>query len=243
MTDLYELRFYDVTPGRLNEEIERMRRVAVDDWGDGQSLFARFGIPRPLAVWQSVGGDRHPLFGYLMRWPSLDARDRAFPPFWACPEWAKVFNETNAGHPMVDGIEDWLLAPSGAWIAPPDDCPPLDGLHEMRIHRIAGGMAAPVADYLAEIEHPQIHVLGGALLGAFEIAIGPGIPAIVSMIAWPDLEALEAARRRLDVEPRVLQRFARWRLDYRDPLIRSVETYLLRPVDYGVPQPGFARYS
>lgn len=238
MVEHIEFRMYDVTPGRLHVEVERMRRVAIDPWEGGPSLFARHGVPRPLVAWTSIAGDRHPLFGYLLRWSSLDERDRAFPGFWGCPEWAEIFRSSNAGHPMVDRIDDWLLAPSPAWRGRQTPDIPLDGIHELRINRIAGGQAAAVADYLAEIELSQTQVLGGAVLGLFDVTIGPEMPAIVSLVAWPDMATQEAAAARLDVEPRVLQQRANWRERFGDTLIRRVERHLLRPVDYGVPMPG-----
>lgn len=238
MVEHIEFRMYDVTPGRLHVEVERMRRVAIDPWEGGASLFARHGVPRPLVAWTSIAGDRHPLFGYLLRWSSLDERDRAFPSFWGCPEWAEIFRESNAGHPMVDRIDDWLLAPHAGWRGGAASDVPLDVVHELRIHRIAGGRAAAVGDYLTGIELPQMEVLGGAVLGLFDVTIGPEMPAMVSLVAWPDVATQEAAAARLDVEPRVLQCRAAWRERFGDTLIRKVERYLLRPVDYGVPLPG-----
>ncbi|MBI1179247.1 MAG: hypothetical protein GC201_01735 [Alphaproteobacteria bacterium] len=243
---MFEYRFYECTPGRLAQEVARMREVSIDPWPgadggrDGESLFDRFGIPRPLGAWTSVAGRRQPMFGYLLHWESLDERDRAFPAFWVSPEWAEVRERTNDGHPMVDSIEDWLLAPSAAWDRSGGFGEERHGgLHEMRIHHCRAGYDADVADYLAEIEHRQMEVLGGRVLGVFNVVIGPDMPAIVSFIAWPDFATQRRAAERLDVEPRVHARRRRWQEQYGVSLIRSVEQTLLAPLDYGLPRSNF----
>ena len=254
---MFEYRFYECTPGRLAEEVARMREVSIDPWpgdrgGDGESLFDSFGIPRPLGAWTSIAGRQQPIFGYLLKWDSLDERDRAFPAFWVSPEWAEVRERTNDGHPMVDSIEDWLLAPSAAWDRSgggSDDrqvCPEgigrpegIGGLHEMRIHHCQAGYDAEVTAYLAEIEHRQMEVLGGRILGVFNLLIGPDMPAIISFIAWPDFATQQRAALRLDVEPRVRARREQWKKDHGVSLIRSVEQTLLRPLDYGLPLSNF----
>lgn len=243
---MFEYRFYECTPGRLAEEVARMKEVAIDPWpgGGGESLFDRFGIPRPLGAWTSIAGRQQPVFGYILKWDSLDARDRAFPPFWTCPEWAEVRARTDDGHPLVDSIEDWLLAPNAAWKRTGEiDATRHGGVHEMRIHRCLAGFGPQVTAYLAEIEHRQIEVLGGRILGVFDVAIGPDMPAIVSFVAWPDFPTQQRAAERLDMEPRVRERHRQWRDEYGRSPIRSVEQTLLRPLDYGLPLSNFGLSS
>lgn len=239
---MFEYRFYECTPGRLTEEVARMAEVATDPWpgGNGESLFDRFGIPRPLAAWTSIAGRRQPVFGYLLEWKSLDERDRAFPAFWASPEWAEVKARTEGGYPLVDAIENWLIAPNASW----DRSGGFDdqvhgGMHEMRIHHILAGFGPQVTDYLREIEHRQIEVMGGRILGAFDVLIGPDMPAIVSYIAWPDFATQQRAADRIDHEPRVHERRHKWMAEYGRYPIRHIEQTLLRPLDFGLPKSNF----
>lgn len=243
---MFEYRFYECTPGRLAEEVARMHEVAIAPWPghsggyEGKSLFDRFGIPRPIGAWTSIAGRRQPIFGYMLCWDSLDRRDRAFPPFWACPEWAEVRARTDDGHPMVDGIEDWLVAPSKIW----DRTGGFDdtrhgGLHEMRIHHVLAGYAPQVAEYLSQVEHRQIEILGGRILGVFDVAIGPDMPAVVTFVAWPDHDTQQFAADRLEREPRVHDHHRRWREEHGLSLIRRVEQTLLQPLDYALPLANF----
>jgi hypothetical protein len=239
---MFEYRFYECTPGRLTQEVARMKEVAISPWpgGNGESLFDRFGIPRPLGAWTSIAGRRQPMFGYLVKWESLEARDRAFPPFWACPEWAEVRARTDDGHPMVDSIEDWLVAPSAIWDrSGATDGTRHGGLHEMRIHHVMAGYGPQVADYLKTIEHRQIEILGGRILGVFDVAVGPDLPAMVTFVAWPNHATQQRAAERLDREPRVHERHRQWKQEHGISLIRSLEQTLLQPLEYGLPLSNF----
>ena len=239
---IFEFRFYDCTPGRLAEEVARMHEVAIagEGGGVGPSLFDQYGIPRPLGAWTAISGARLPLFGYILGWDSLERRDACFPGFWADPRWAVVRERTDAGSPMVDHIENWLMGPSAAWDRQKDRrALPESGVHEMRIHHCVAGQAKVVADYLSEIELAQAEVLGGTVIGVFDVLIGPDMPAIISFLAWPDYETHQAAWRRIDVEPRVHERRRKWSQELGLNPIRTVEQTLLRPLDYGRPSANF----
>jgi hypothetical protein len=235
----FEFRFYECTSGRLAEETARMHEVAVAG-DDGPSLFDQYGIPRPLGAWTAVAGARLPLFGYILAWDSLDRRDVCFPGFWADPRWAAVRDRTDAGSPMVEHIENWLMGASPAWDRP--SARPLGpefALHEMRIHHCLAGHAPAVSDYLATIELPQARIMGAAVIGVFDVLIGPDMPAIVSFLAWPDYETQQAGWRRIDVEPRVRERRRKWSAELGLDPIRTVEQTLLRPLDFAHPAADF----
>jgi hypothetical protein len=238
----FEFRFYQCTSGRLAEEVARMHEVAIagEDGAAGSSLFDQFGIPRPLGAWTAVSGARLPLFGYIVGWESLDQRDSAFPAFWADPRWAAVQQRTDAGSPMVERIETWLMAPSPIWSrAAKRAVNSMGSIHEMRIHRCSAGHAKAVSDYLSDIELPQAEVLGATVIGVFDVLIGPDMPAIVSFLDWPDFETHQAGWRRIDVEPRVHERRRRWASELGLNPIRTVEQTLLRPLAYGRPRANF----
>lgn len=235
--DLFELRFCDVAPGRLDDEIERVRTSAYSGENGKACLFEQFGVPRPLAVWTTAVGTEHRLC-HLMHWPSLDARERSFVPLLASPEWTTP--EMNSpGAPQVESVEAWLLGASRIWLPTAATTSRIAGVHEMRVQRIAGGRAEPVGTYLAEIEHPQIHVLGGIVLGVFDLLFGPAMPAIITFIAWPYFATQRRATSRLHVEPRALQRRHGWKTEYGETLVRATERTLLRPLPFALPRAHF----
>jgi hypothetical protein len=240
---MFEYRFYEVSTGRVAEEVARMGAVAFDPLRGGGSLFDHYGIPRPLAEWTAITGSRLPLYGYLLHWDSLKQRDSAFPPFWADPTWHGIRDRTDADGPLVERMENWLLAASPAWNQQNDDGSDaaLGGLHEMRIHHTLAGYSPHVTEYLRAIELHQLQVLGAVVLGVFDVLIGPNMPAIVSFLAWPDFETHQFAMRRLDSEPRVKVQRDTWKREHGQLLVREFEQTLLRPVPRSLPHRNFGR--
>ena len=238
---MFEYRFYEVSAGRVAEEVARMGAVAFNAVREGASLFDHYGIPRPLAEWTAVAGARLPLYGYLLHWDSLRHRDTAFPAFWADPAWHEIRDRTDEGGALVDRMENWLLAASSAWDLRTGDGAdtPIGGLHEMRIHHVLAGYSPHVTDYLRTIELRQLQVLGAAVLGVFDVLIGPNMPAIVSFLAWPDFVTQQFAMRRLDMEPRIKAQRDAWKREYGQLLVREFEQTLLRPVPRSLPRPDF----
>ncbi len=237
----FEYRFYDCTPGRLDEETARMEEVSIADWQDEQrSLFSKYGITPPIAAWSAIAGRRQPVFGYLLKWDSFEQRDTTFPPFWASPEWAEVRDRSNAAFPMVDSIENWIIRASTVWDRSGGvDGEPVGGIHEMRVYQVRAGYGPEVNAYLAEFELPQCEHLGGEVLGVFDVAVGPDLPAIVSFVAWPDFETQQRAANRLHIDPRLRDRQNRWKTELGVNPVRHVEQTILRPLPYGKPKPNF----
>jgi len=237
---MFEYRFYEVSASRVEEEVDRMGAVCFDPVRNGRSLFDEYGIPRPLAEWTAVAGARLPLYGYLLEWESLKQRDATFPKFWTEPYWHAVRDRSDEGGPLVERIEDWLLAPSPAWNRTrPTDETRIGGIHEMRIHHLLAGYAGPYTEYLKILELPQLKILGGTVLGVFDVLIGPNMPAIISFIAWPDFETHQFAMRRLDLEPRLRVQREAWKREHGQALVREFEQTLLRPVPRSLPRPNF----
>jgi len=246
---IFEYRFYQASHGRLAEEVDRMREVAIDGAPaepngppvHKESLFDRYGIPRPLGAWTSLTGPHHPIFGYIVKWDSLAQRDAAFPPFWNDPFWHAVRNRTDAGSPLVERIDTWLMNSSPVWnmVRQEGDNTPIGGVHEMRIHYTRAGYAHYFRETLAQIELPQCQALGGRVLGVFDVVIGPQMPAIISFLAWPDFAIQAQARARLDVEPRLLESLLRNEKSAGGAVLLRMESRLLQPVDYGVPIANF----
>lgn len=243
---IYELRLYDVVPGRLLEEVGRMHEVAIADAPGGKkgggSIFDRHGVPRPLGAWTTFAGPRQPMFLYIMRWDSLTQRDIAFPAFWADPQWAKRVKETDDGTELVESIDDWLCKPNAAWRAVPGAARPgrIGGVHELRLIQVLSGALPQASQALAECDLPLLRFLGGEVLGAFDVLIGSNIPTIALFLAWPDLATQQRAWARLDVEPRVLQRRDRERAQFNQPLFERVDQFLLNPIPgWGEPAANF----
>lgn len=245
---IFELRMYDVVPGRLADEVGRLREVAIDGAPqlpdgpaqDGPSLFDLHGIPRPRGAWTSTVGPSQPRFLYLLRWENLTARDTAFPAFWADPRWQAIRSRTNAGSDIVEASDDWLVRPAAGIDLPPGPAGRIGGLHEMRLLQLLNGHRKEAAAALAETDLPLLRFLGAEVLGVLDVVIGPNMPTFALFLAWPDFAAQQHAWARLDMEPRILQRRDREMALFNRRLFGHVDSYLLDPVPgWGEPFAGF----
>jgi hypothetical protein len=251
-SEIYELRLYDVVPGRLAEEVARMHEVSIagapaEPGGKPkykESLFDRHGVARPIGAWTSTAGSRQPMFIYMQRWDSLTQREKAFPSFWADPIWRHIRTRSDAGSDMVTSLDTWLVRPSPLMAALPGPAPkgPIGGVHEMRIQQLISGDDEPreAMRALAEVELPLVKQLGGHTIGIFNVLIGPNLPAIVIFYAWPDLATQQRAWARLDVEPRMIQQRDREQANFPRGVFGACEQFLLSPVPgWGLPAANF----
>lgn len=186
--DFYELRLYTTRAGRLADMHHRMGHEVVP-------LFERHGIVAPLAYWEGLAGEVDALYAYLLRWPGLDKRFRAFRGFYADPDWLAQKTASDAGEFMLDRIDLFLLRPWLDWDAAAFDASPAGGMHELlRIPLAAHAPAEARAALLdRKLSHWRAH--GASVLGVFTVAFGGRMPQAVVLLAWPGYAAREAARR------------------------------------------------
>ncbi|MDR5653368.1 NIPSNAP family protein [Ruixingdingia sedimenti] len=233
--DYYELRLYEMVPGRTPDLHHRMS-VEVPP------LFARHGIPRPLAYWDGFAGPINPLYAYLLRWQNLDARMAAWNAFYADPEWIEIRDGSNAGRQMVDTTHIFILRPSPAWEPwrTPAAAGPVGGIHELRLHQVLNDDPARAHAALAEIDLPFLTARGAVVLGVFAGWYGTRLPQAVTLLAWPDMDTRQRAMDAYDTDPGILAARARERDDNRRPIFLRCDTHLMRPAPYGTAQAGLA---
>lgn len=101
----YELRQYQVAPGRMPALLERFRDHTV-------RLFTKHGI-KSIGYWTySIGGPNDTLI-YLVAFESMEQREKAWDAFRADQEWAKIRAESEkGGGPIVIKVTNQMLAPT-----------------------------------------------------------------------------------------------------------------------------------
>lgn len=247
---MYELRLYDVAAGRQADEVARMYDVAIN--GEPavaggppvhrRSMFDRHGVKRPLGAWTSLAGTGLPMFGYLLKWDSLKQRDASFPAFWSDPLWQGIRNQTDAGSPMVERTEDWLLDPSPAWVslrAHGTEEPLPHSVHELRIERVANGLLPQATTSLREAYIPFEIANGALLLGVFNVVIGPQLPCVVTFLAWPDYATQAQSAERFHTDKSMIERERSDTATHGRPLFESRNAHILVPVDFARPKGNF----
>jgi hypothetical protein len=100
---IYEIRSYDVVPGRMPAMHARFKNHTV-------GLFQRHGI-EVLGFWEAMIGTTN-LLHYLCRFEDLAHRERAWAAFGADPEWLRVRAESEKDGPIVARIRNEIWRPS-----------------------------------------------------------------------------------------------------------------------------------
>ena len=101
---IYELRSYEVVPGRMPAMHARFQNHTL-------GFFRRHGI-EVVGFWEAIIGTSNVLH-YVVRFDDLAHRERAWAAFGADPEWHRVRAESERDGPIVARIrnEIWRPAP------------------------------------------------------------------------------------------------------------------------------------
>jgi hypothetical protein len=101
---LYELRTYDVVPGKLPAVHERFQQQVLP-------LFAKHGITH-IGFWTCAIGPSANQIRYLLAWADLAAREQIWGGFASDPDWLAVRAETEKDGPLIERAENMILAPT-----------------------------------------------------------------------------------------------------------------------------------
>src|SRR5215471_14027889 len=101
---IYELRVYHCLPGRLPALLKRFETVTV-------RLFERHGI-RQLGFWTVAVGESNQDLVYILRWDSLDEREKRLAAFQSDPEWIEARRKSEEDGPLVASITNSILTPT-----------------------------------------------------------------------------------------------------------------------------------
>ena len=227
INDYHELRIYRCSPGRVGDLHHRM------GW-EIPPLFDRHGVVKPLVYWDGFGTLGAPLYGYLLRWQSLDQRFQAFGDFYSDPDWSRQLAASNAGESMIDRLDLMILRPAAAWARGVDDVrlAAKSGLHELRVQRLSTHNAVQAVKRLAEDDLPFMVEHGGTPLGLFTTWFGSRTPQAVMLIEWPDFKTREAALSARDEVERTSSRLKGERRRFGGPLTLDFDVHLMTPASY-----------
>ncbi len=100
---LYELRIYDIVPGKMPDVHARFANIT-------RGLFDRHGI-RVIGFWDNMIGPSNQLI-YMLAWEDLAEREKKFDAFQADPDWAKARATTEANGPIVARSHNTIMRPT-----------------------------------------------------------------------------------------------------------------------------------
>lgn len=100
---IYELRVYEVVPGKLPALNKRFAEIT-------HKYFEKHGM-KEVGYWTTMIGTSGTLT-YMLAFESLAAREKAFAAFGADPDRQKAFAETEKDGPLVTRIHNTILQPT-----------------------------------------------------------------------------------------------------------------------------------
>ena len=101
---LYELRIYHCMPGKLPALLTRFETVTV-------ALFEKHGIQQ-VGFWTVAIGESTADLYYILKWDSLDEREKKFAIFAADPAWIAARAKSEEAGPLVASITNSILTPT-----------------------------------------------------------------------------------------------------------------------------------
>lgn len=225
---LCELRIYHPMPGRLDDLVERIGAVM-------PPFFERHGFAPRLGQWTGVAGAPTPVFAWMLRWPSLEARMAAFAALGADAEWNALRLRTNGPGEMVRRYDLRLLSPSRAGASlGPERRVPACGLYEVRTLPVAVGRSGLAEEALATVDLPALAASGTTVAAVFDNIFGGATPGVTLLLGWPDYahrrEALAAYERRPEVVQARRSERERWAGEH---LVGEAGSLLLEPTRHG----------
>ena len=101
---LYELRIYHCMPGKLPAVVARFENATV-------ALFEKHGIQQ-VGFWTVNIGDSNADLYYILKWDSLDERQKKWAAFAVDPGWIAARDKSEEGGPIVASISNSILTPT-----------------------------------------------------------------------------------------------------------------------------------
>ena len=101
---LYELRKYEVMPGKMPALLDRFGGFTVHKWKDYGFRLVGFWTP-------DIGADNQQVV-YIWGWESYEERAQKFGAWRADPERAKKWAETEQNGPLVRRVNNLLMEPT-----------------------------------------------------------------------------------------------------------------------------------
>ena len=101
---LYELRRYDVAPGKLPALVDRFGSFVVNKWKE-------YGF-RLVGFWTPMMGEKSNQVVYIWAWESYEERVKKNAAWRADPERAKVWADSERNGPLVNRVYNQLMEPT-----------------------------------------------------------------------------------------------------------------------------------
>jgi hypothetical protein len=101
---LYELRMYEVFPGKMQALHQRFAEVTVPLW-------ERLGV-KIIGFWTTTVGTSHNRLVYVLAFENMAQREQIWAKFKSDPAWLRAVDETEKDGPLVQNISNSFMVPT-----------------------------------------------------------------------------------------------------------------------------------
>ncbi len=224
---LYELRKYDVMPGKQPALLDRFGTFTAPKWGE-------YGI-KVVGFWTPQIGGQNNLI-YMLAWDSFEQRTERFGAWQASPERAAKWEETERDGPLVRRLANVLMEPTA--FSPMDLGVTYEGasgrapyLFELREYEAMPGRKAALINRFGTFTNACFSRHGFRPIGYWSPVVGPSNQQFVYMLAWESYEERNRCFEEFQRDPerrRVFEESEK----AAGPLVEKTTNAMLRPTAF-----------
>jgi hypothetical protein len=222
---LYELRKYDVMPGKAAALLDRFGSFVVPRWAERGFHLAGFWTPQ-------FGGPSNQVV-YIWAWESVEERQKKLPAWQQDPERVRKFAETEKDGPLVRRVHNILLEPTSFCQVDqgipygPDASTRKPYLFELREYDAVPGKHAALVKRFGDFTSESFGRHGFRRVGFWTPMFGGHNNLFVYMLAWESFEERAQKFGTWRADPERERVFAESEKD--GPLVERVVNTMLHP--------------
>lgn len=224
----YELRKYDVMPGKQPALLDRFGSFTTKKWPE-------YGV-RLVGFWTPDVGAHNNQVIYILAWESFEERTKNFGAWQADPERARVWEETERDGPLVRRVNNLLMQPTAfsqldkgiAYGPSADGRSPY--LFELREYDTMPGKLQSVVKRFGGFTIDCFKGFGFRQVGYWTPVMGGSNNQLIYLLAWESYEERSAAFQKFRADPERRRVFTE--SEREGPLVERVVNVMMEPTAF-----------
>ena len=224
----YELRQYDVAPGKLPALLDRFGSFTVGKWKD-------YGF-RLIGFWTPAVGEKSNQVVYMWGWESLEERQEKNRAWRSDPARAAKWAESEKDGPLVNRVYNRLIEPTPysqldkGEAYGPDAATRKPYYFELREYQAAPQKITNIVDRFGNFTVGAFAQYGFRQVGYWRPILGGNDHQLIYMLAWESLDERMEKFGKFGQDPERARVFHA--SEANGPIVEQVRNTILRPTDF-----------
>jgi hypothetical protein len=216
---LYEMRVYYCEPGRLDALLSRFRNHTTQ-------LFEKHGMTN-VGYWVPIDNTDNKLI-YVLSYPDMEARDKAWKDFSSDPEWKKVQSDSEKSGKIVSRVDKTYMHETDFSFPMKVSGPANDRIFELRTYYTLPGK---LPDLLARFRNHTTALFAKQGMTNLNYWLPDEIDnRLIYMLAHPSLEAAKSSFDAFRADPAWIK--ARDNSERNGKIVEKVESTYMKATDF-----------